>query len=820
MLTRFLLLLVLGLSAGCASPDARIERLCDEARIAILRGAFNDALRLIDEAEGLSRERASPLGWTIHLLRAEALIVRRDVREGLAVLSALPPLQAPRPDLEARRTYLQALGQVFQNAIQNASTTIETARQQAAGAAAEDVLLDIDTLNGQLLLRRERWAEAATLLNDVVTRASARRDGYRTAAARHNLAFGHLLRGKYDEALQLFDSVLNAKELEEYTVYGSALTNAGVCQARIGHFDKAIELLGQAIRSHERRGAPVFLSQALGELGTTYLLRNEPRAAMQHLSRAFEVATGANAPDAAVWAGNLAKVAIDLREFDDAERFNREAVRLKTAAKRSTLYNTYYAALIAQGRGHFQDAQKLYEDVLKAPGVGPGLQWESHDGLASLALISRNPALASKHFDAALRIIQETRSDLLRTEYRVTFLGRVTQFYRNYVNALIASGDSARALEVTDSSRGVVLAERMGGNAGHLKATTTKNLIAASKRSGSVWLWYWLAPERSYVWVVSGDGIRNVTLAGSQQIEKLVEEYRSVIERSSSDPLATPNSPGDALYAAVIAPIAGFIPAGSSVRIVPDGALHNVNFETLPVAGPRRHYWIDDVSVAIAPSLGLLAANVDRKAGNDGRSLLLVGDPTPRLKEFPRLGYASLEMSSVSKHFEGVQVVRQDGDRATPSQFFAAQPERFSVIHFTAHAAANRTSPLESAVILAGPAGADKLYARDVAERSLRAELVTISACKSAGERAYTGEGLIGFAWAFLRAGSRQVVAGLWDVDDQSTAALMDALYGGIARGERPVEALRAAKLALIKRGGNVARPYYWGPFELFTVAP
>ena len=142
------------------------------------------------------------------------------------------------------------------------------------------------------------------------------------------------------------------------------------------------------------------------------------------------------------------------------------------------------------------------------------------------------------------------------------------------------------------------------------------------------------------------------------------------------------------------------------------------------------------------------------------------------------------------------------------------------MIHFTAHAAANRTSPLESAVILAGPAGADKLYARDVAERSLRAELVTISACKSAGERAYTGEGLIGFAWAFLRAGSRQVVAGLWDVDDQSTAALMDALYGGIARGERPVEALRAAKLALIKRGGNVARPYYWGPFELFTVAP
>jgi hypothetical protein len=46
------------------------------------------------------------------------------------------------------------------------------------------------------------------------------------------------------------------------------------------------------------------------------------------------------------------------------------------------------------------------------------------------------------------------------------------------------------------------------------------------------------------------------------------------------------------------------------------------------------------------------------------------------------------------------------------------------------------------------------------------------------GGRAMSGEGLVGFAWAFLRAGAKRVVAGLWDVDDRSTAALMDALYG------------------------------------------
>jgi CHAT domain-containing protein len=94
-----------------------------------------------------------------------------------------------------------------------------------------------------------------------------------------------------------------------------------------------------------------------------------------------------------------------------------------------------------------------------------------------------------------------------------------------------------------------------------------------------------------------------------------------------------------------------------------------------------------------------------------------------------------------------------------------------------------------------------------------------VSACRSAGERAYSGEGLIGFSWAFLRAGARRVIAGLWDVDDRSTAELMDRLYANLAAGQAPARALRRAKLSLIAQGGTFARPYNWGPFELFTVS-
>jgi hypothetical protein len=56
----------------------------------------------------------------------------------------------------------------------------------------------------------------------------------------------------------------------------------------------------------------------------------------------------------------------------------------------------------------------------------------------------------------------------------------------------------------------------------------------------------------------------------------------------------------------------------------------------------------------------------------------------------------------------------------------------------------------------------------------LRADLVTLSACRSSGARTYAGEGLVGLARAFLQAGAGSVIAGLWDVSDQSTSEMMD----------------------------------------------
>ncbi len=96
------------------------------------------------------------------------------------------------------------------------------------------------------------------------------------------------------------------------------------------------------------------------------------------------------------------------------------------------------------------------------------MKWVAYDGLAQLAATANRPADAARHFEAALQTVEQTRSALLKADYRISFTSRLISFYDRYVDLLLAQGQVERALEVADSSRGRVLAERqnVAGRAG------------------------------------------------------------------------------------------------------------------------------------------------------------------------------------------------------------------------------------------------------------------------------------------------------------------------------------------------------------------
>jgi CHAT domain-containing protein/Tfp pilus assembly protein PilF len=380
------------------------------------------------------------------------------------------------------------------------------------------------------------------------------------------------------------------------------------------------------------------------------------------------------------------------------------------------------------------------------------------------------------------------------------------------------------------------------------------NPQATARRARGTILFYALGEKQSYLWAISPQKTSFFTLPPKSEIDPAVQRYGKVLANHQE---FAAGKDARTLYQMLVAPAQAMLPKDATVFIISDGSLNMLNFETLLVDesnDPQPHYWIEDATIADASSLRMLGASHGASpqrlkpqlqevrsgtAGNralpnlahpasahpnfthtavSGR-LLLMGDAVAASADYPELPNASVEIKSIEKHFPEDRQQVFARERATPAAYLASNPDRFSYIHFVAHGTASRTSPLDSAIVLSSTNNQEdsfKLYARDIIRQSLHAQLVTISACYGAGVRAYSGEGLVGLSWAFLHAGSHNVIGALWEVSDESTPQLMDALYDGLSKGQSPASALRAAKLSLL-HSNKFNKPFYWAPFQLYT---
>jgi CHAT domain-containing protein len=705
---------------------------------------------------------------------------------------------------------------------EEAISLLNQVEREADTAGLSEAWLQSQVLKGAVLVRTNRAPLAIELLRRAVARAERDRNEYQRGAALINLTFSKIRQFRFDEAMPYSRQALEACERANAGRYVAVShINLGIIHARLGDFERAEYHQSFAVKSLREIDDRRNLMESLGELGNLQLLRGDPIAAVPSFEQAFKTGIELNAfLPASRWAGNLASALADAGRWEEAERWNNQARALKERIgdKRGLVLLKEIAAAIAAGRKQHSEAERLLRETIAEADTAPYVLWQARARLGGLYLDTGRPAEANAEFENALNAIEAVRTDLLQSEFKLTFLARLISFFQQYVDALVSQGQMVRALQVVEYSRARVLAERLGRGQTRIAAVDARAFQQFARKNKAVLVSYWIAPRRSFVWVVSPDGIHHAVLPGEQEISTLAASFRRLIEEDLRDPLTVENPTARRLAGSLLGEPLKFAPKGSRVYVVPDGMLHRINLETLPVPGAGR-YLLEDWSLSIAPSLSVLAEGKSEHARNAG-PLLLVGAPEAQGSDFPALPKAGEEIAAIQKHMSKTQAEVYAGAKATPKAFTQSQPERFSLIHFAAHAETNRESPLDSAVILSRDGDGFKLYARDVAGTKLISDLVTISACRSAGARAYSGEGMVGLAWAFLHAGSRAVIAGLWDVSDSSTAALMDHLYGGIAAGQVPEDALRSAKLTLVKGSGPFRKPYYWGPLQAYVRAP
>jgi CHAT domain-containing protein/tetratricopeptide (TPR) repeat protein len=370
--------------------------------------------------------------------------------------------------------------------------------------------------------------------------------------------------------------------------------------------------------------------------------------------------------------------------------------------------------------------------------------------------------------------------------------------------------------------------------------------------------------EKSYLILVEGrpvpgDKANGLAIYPLPSQDDLADGISVLTDRDDLERPSKARAAGQQAYDLLLAPVKDRL-RGKDLMIVPGGPLAYVPFEALVEDG---HFLIEQHRIRYAPSLTALhlVRLWEQTRAQPQRPLWAMADPVydradqrvegekhlaqasaMALAEYlaratrghsgagvpyPRLRFAGQEAEAIRNLLGASDRDVLTGLRASEAAVKAASAKgllaQARYVHFATHGVLGLDTGQPPALVLSlvdndGARDADGgvndgfLRLDEVTRLQLNADLVVLSACETGKGRLYAGEGVTGLARAFLYAGSRGLVCSLWAVDDRETATFMAHLYGGLKNGQPAADALRAAKLEMIRAKKP---PVYWAPFIL-----
>jgi CHAT domain-containing protein/lipopolysaccharide biosynthesis regulator YciM len=282
----------------------------------------------------------------------------------------------------------------------------------------------------------------------------------------------------------------------------------------------------------------------------------------------------------------------------------------------------------------------------------------------------------------------------------------------------------------------------------------------------------------------------------------------------------------------------------SKLIIIPDGPLHFVPFETLlknevTVEEPnysKLPYLVNQYDISYSYSANLLYRifNNEKILKEKAKQDILALAPVKfeyqyenTMKSFPSLEGTELELKNLTAIFEkeGKKILSYTYTDANESQLIKINPSQYQYLHLATHGFMSEENPEKSGILLYQKDKTEDgvLYAGEIYDINLNAELVVMSACETGLGKTSFGEGLIGLGRSLLYAGAKNLIVSLWTVSDDATNLLMSRFYTYVAPISVPSskiefihygKMLRYAKLDLLN-SSEYNRPYYWAPFIL-----
>jgi CHAT domain-containing protein len=429
--------------------------------------------------------------------------------------------------------------------------------------------------------------------------------------------------------------------------------------------------------------------------------------------------------------------------------------------------------------------------------------------------VSADTRSAEETFSLAVGVAEQQRASLRSEGERATWAAQSEYYYRRLVEAKVANQDPENALAVLEMYNDADV--RPPFSSAHIsdvrqaiaRQAEVLNQSLPLLRDRTV-LVYSVLSSGLMVWVYDQHGITGQLVNKNPADIRLLARRFGELCSTPSSSLRSVNIAAHQLYEILIAPVQDHIPPHQPLVIEAGADLRSVPFQAL--MANNGSYLVDEHPITYSPGIDYLARDLPGESGitSDDNALVIASAGGNEEEGLLPLEDAVAEAKDVARRFDHVQLFA-DGNTSLSSVKDGLPAA--TVFHFSGHAIAGRE---RSGLLLSAGSGQnvsllDSSLLRRVPLARLR--LAVLSACST--ERGALGSFLdqTSLARTFLQAGTPHVVATRWNVDSQSSAALMRSFYDQLFSGISVSAALAAAES---QRRLTSAHPYYWAAFDAF----
>jgi CHAT domain-containing protein/Flp pilus assembly protein TadD len=803
---------------------------------------FEEALAVATKAENLKQQAA------MHNNLGRIAQYRGDVRAGIEFFRESIRLAQQSGEKKIKASALNNLGAAYmdlsdrQQALRAYKEALEICRREI-----EDPETESSVLNnlGDAYESLGEWETALEHHNESLRLHRELGDPISEAITLNNIGVVHLRLGDTGKALEHYGKALAiVEETGDEDRQARFLTNQAFVHLLRGEAETAREASLRALGLAGSRGDIEVEAEARHALGSAYRLLGNHEAARRELEQAL--ARGQERGDRNRQAEvklTLARLEKDRGNLAQALSLARESVDIVESLRTGVVSQDLRASFLASKQTYYE----FQIDILMAlHGAEPD------KGHAAEAFRVSEQARAR----SLLEILQEGGADIrqgapaelldrerrLRDEISARELQRLALRGSGTASPEELAEAENRLKESLDEYRGFQ-EELLESSSRYATLTQPRPLKVSEIQSqvldgDALLLEYFLGSERSYLWAVTPDSLQSFTLPPRDSIQKVARRYYGQLTaRNQPEVPAKTHRRKDADAEKTAAELSGIIlePVrhllkGQPLLVVADGALQYIPFAALPLPGTTTHL-IQQHEVVSLPSASALA--VLRQEARDrpvaSLTLAVLADPVFRKEgeddfaSFRRLIHSRKEAETIASLLPPEQTFKALDVTASRATALSGKLADYRYVHFATHGDIKSDHPELSSLVLSlyderGKPVDGFLRLNDIYNLELRADLVVLSACRTALGKEIRGEGLIGLTRGFMYAGTSRVVATLWSVDDLTTAEFMKHFYRAMLNENEklsPAAALRQAQLAMIRKPNRKLPPYFWAGYSL-----